>query len=149
MDPYNSHRRLEMLAKSLYDLDRDSNNYWSMFFSIAMSLFNRSHELGLEPKDYSFDLQVKINKFLLNFKSTFHGKTIIPTLFEIESKIDNMKDSYDVIIIRDRSYSFGVRTREISRYEIIYNLSNIRDWVFSKVNSINIKYSVPNLNVEL
>lgn len=149
MDIYNSHRRLEMLSKSLYDLNRDSMNYWSMLFSIAKALFKRCNELGVSKEDDTIELQKKVNDFLIVFKSSIHGKNYIPTLFEIESKIDNMNNTSDVLIIRDRSYSFGMRTREVTKYEIMYRLSIVRDWIFLKTNSFDIKYSVPNLNVEV
>jgi len=138
-----------MLIRALYDLDHNSFNYWSMFFSISISIFKRSHEIGLLGDDMSIELLKKIDTFLSGFKRYNNGKTIIPTFFEVETRLNNMVNMNHYILLQDRSYTFGIRTKEISKFSIIQQLSDIRQWVYDLVNSIDIRYSQHNLNVNV
>lgn len=150
VDAWNNHRRLEALSRAIYALDTLSPQYYSMLFTVAQSFFRLAEKMKLhEADDMDTEMKDQINNFLKIFKKYDHGRVIYPTLGEIEAFVSNMPTDDSVMTIRDRSYYFGTKTREISKAEILGLLGEIREWIFLAVQEVPVKYSSPHLNVEV
>ena len=149
IDAFNSHRKLEAMSRAIYNLDTFSPRYWSMLFTLSKSLFALCREMNMTTEKNDSDLLNRIHSFLRIFTVNKYGKIYIPSLYDIEEKLVRMYDTDHVIVLRDRSYSFGTRTREISKGQILQELAKIQEWIYEKVSLLPIKYTQPNLNVDI